>query len=151
MNKKSAENILRLATDLLTTDPDSAHELVKNLRLHLEMGQKVQSRQAAIQEVSSLIQLAWNNPEKRPELLPIIAAKREALKKSKSSKKKVSSKKSPTKKTSMKKPTSKASKKKSPVAMKPSKKASPKSRTKKTSTRKRHASDIDLTLSDCNW
>lgn len=142
MDKTAAWNILRIANDLLPTDPDNAHALVRNLRRHLEEGLKPMNRQAAVEEISSLIRVAYENPESRPALLPIIAAKRSALKR-KSTKK-------PAAKTSTKKHTKASPKKQS------TKKASPKrapiKATKKSVSRKRRASDeVQITSSDANW
>jgi hypothetical protein len=145
MDKTAALNILRIANDLLPTDPSNAHALVRNLRNYLEEGSKPMNRQAAVEEISSLIRVAYENPESRPALLPIIASKRNALKK-KSSKK-------PAGKTSMKKATpKKATPKKATPKKVSSKKSTPKKATKKSVSRKRRASEeVQITSSDANW
>ncbi len=85
------------------------------------------------QEIGSLIRVAFNNPESRPALLPIIAAKMEKLK---------ASKKSSAKKTSAKKKTQKdgsGSSEEKPAA------------SKKSSSKKHRKASVDVTFDDARW
>jgi hypothetical protein len=126
------------------TSEDEAKKIAEEIMAvltNMERGSKVSST------VAALVRVAFEYPESRPVLLPIIAAKRSK----KASPKKASPKMKPSKITSPKK----ASPKKASPKMKPSKKASPKMKpSKKASPKmkpaKRRAS-IQINLSDARW
>ena len=160
MNKPAARKILRIANDLLETDPTTAHRIVRNLRgyieesltpphqenTHMASSDTGFNRQAAVAEINHLVRLAWENPDSRSTLLPIIAAKKSVLK---SSKKKAPKKVTPKKATKKATPKHKVSEKKMTGKKASPKKSPVKKATKKTVSRRR-ASD-QLTSADAEW
>ncbi len=80
------ENLLKVASEIQESHPELSLEIIKNLRA-INASRVASDDSSVSVDVNTLVRVAFENPETRSTLLPIIAAKKKSSKKKMPSKK----------------------------------------------------------------